>query len=199
MSLLCRHLREQDREALVLLVTDDGGYSERVQGRPALPTDADDLLTERPSTLAADAKHVLGLFDGEELVAVADVLRGHPSVEYAYVGLLQVAARRHGRGLGRAMHEHLLELVRSWPAVTTLRLAVADPNREQADRFWRRLGYAPTGEVSPWGGTLARSWERPAHRSGRPTRKPAPTTSQPSRDPAAVHVGSRPRRATLGR
>lgn len=160
MDLRSRALGACDRDALVRLVADNGGYSERIHGRSALPTDAEEILTERPPTLRADRKHVLGLFDDEELVAVADVLRGYPSADFAYLGLLQVAARCHGQGLGRALHEHVLALVRTWPEVVTIRLAVADPNRAQADPFWRRLGYVPTGEATPWGDTLARSWQR---------------------------------------
>lgn len=103
---------------------------------------------------------MVGMFDGSELLAVADVLRGYPTPSRAYIGLLQVAGRVHGRGFGRTLHHEVLALVRTWPEVTTIRLAVADPNRSQADPFWQRMGYTPTGDTTPWGDTLARSWER---------------------------------------
>lgn len=163
-DLRCRPLGLTDRPALVQLLADDAGYSDRVHNRPATPADAEDVLTARPPTLADDRKHVLGLFDGGRLVGVADVLRGYPAAEYAYIGLLQVAARRHGEGLGRVLHTHVLEMVQDWPEVLTVRLAVAEPNAAQADPFWRRLGYEPTGEVRPWGDIAAHIWQLPVPR-----------------------------------
>jgi GNAT superfamily N-acetyltransferase len=164
-SLRSRRLDGDDRAALELLIADDAGYSTRVHGRPPRAADAVGILTDRPPTVPSDNKHVLGLFvdtDADtDLVAVADVLRGYPTASYAYLGLLQVAGRHHGRGLGRALHAHVVTLVSSWPEVETIRMAVVDANRAEAEPFWRRLGYAPTGENRNWGDSTAALWELP--------------------------------------
>jgi GNAT superfamily N-acetyltransferase len=158
----CRALSDDDLAALEQLVRDDGGYSQRVHGRPPTAGDAAEILHDRPPTLPSKNKHVLGLFEGTQLIAVADVLRGYPNSSYAYIGLLQVVASRHGRGIGRALHAHVLHQIRGWPEVTAVRLAIAEPNSAQAAPFWRRLGYRPTGEVRPWADTVASIWEGPA-------------------------------------
>jgi GNAT superfamily N-acetyltransferase len=157
----CRALDDGGLAALEQLVRDDGGYSQRVHGRPPTAGDAADILHGRPPMLPSQHKHVLGLFDGTQLIGVADVLRGYPTSGYAYIGLLQVVASRHGRGVGRTLHAQVLDQICGWLEVTTVRLAIAEPNSAQAAPFWRRLGYEPTGEIRPWGDTVAAMWERP--------------------------------------
>lgn len=141
-----RRLTEADRAAMALLLADDGGYSERVSGSPATDADVEEILGDRPSGLPADRKHPVGLWQGDELVALADVLDGWPDDATAYIGLLQVRGDQHGRGVGRELHELLLDRFgrdRPW------RLAVVEANA-QALGFWRRLGYRETGERKPW-------------------------------------------------
>ncbi|WP_407317148.1 GNAT family N-acetyltransferase [Isoptericola halotolerans] len=154
-----------DADIVQRLFADDGGYCRRVAGRQPEASDALVVLTERPPGVPATAKHVLGLSDGADLVALADVIRGWPTVEHAHVGLLQTAATRHRRGVGRALHRAVEERVATWPEVTTLRLAVVDRNREVAEPFWRAMGYGPTGETRPFASgtvrSVARIWTRP--------------------------------------
>ncbi len=44
-------------------------------------------------------------------------------------------------------------------------LSIVDTNADLAEQFWRKLGYEPTGEASPYktGGveSTARAWSRP--------------------------------------
>jgi GNAT superfamily N-acetyltransferase len=105
----------------------------------------------RPPDLPEDHKVVYGVRDGADaLVGLVDVLRGHPDPETAYVGLLQVRGDRQGEGLGRAAHAALLDVLRDWPEIRTIRLAVVATNREVADPFWRSLGYQPVGDPVPY-------------------------------------------------
>jgi GNAT superfamily N-acetyltransferase len=161
-----RRLSSGDLEAVLGLLADDGGYAVRVSGRPAGRSEASGLLESRPPGICVDGKVVLGLIDGDDLVGAADVIRGWPTSEHAHVGLLLTAARRRRTGLGRRLHDAVEELVGTWDDVTTLRLGVVDSNREQADPFWRALGYRPTGEVKAYESGQVRSqtriWSRPA-------------------------------------
>ncbi|WP_277211906.1 GNAT family N-acetyltransferase [Isoptericola croceus] len=162
-------LTVDDVDAVLRLFADDGGYSARVTGHAASRQDAVDALTERPPGTAPEAKRVLGLYDdADELVGLADVIRGWPDVGYAHVGLLQTSASRHRQGLGRALHAAVEELVATWPESATLRLAVVDINRDAAEPFWRALGYRATGESKPFESgnvrTVARIWARPIAR-----------------------------------
>jgi diamine N-acetyltransferase len=58
---------------------------------------------------------------------------------------LMIDRRFQGRGLGRAALEAIVELIRS-RGLPTLRLSVVQAN-EQALEFYRRNGFAETGEI----------------------------------------------------
>ncbi len=86
----------------------------------------------RPDGLPEESKTVLGLWDGGQLVAVVDLLRGYPNGHTAFIGLLAVHGQHRGRGAGAAAYRETQAYVeREWPEVRTLRLAVADTNAER--------------------------------------------------------------------
>jgi uncharacterized protein len=146
-----RELTPGDVNALQELIESDPGYTERVTGYPPGAADAQSLLMMRPDGLPEAQKKVLGRWDGEQLVAVVDLLRGYPNERTAFIGLLEVHGRHRGKGVGAAAYRGVEEYVgREWPEVRTLRLAVVETNAGQAQGFWERLGFAPTGEVKPY-------------------------------------------------
>ncbi|RLZ04101.1 N-acetyltransferase, partial [Kocuria tytonicola] len=109
-----------------------------------------EILSAAPPGFMGERKVDLGLLDGPVLVGIADVLRGYPAEHCAHIGLLLVRGDRHGRGLGRQLHRHVLDLVQTWPEVSTLRLGVVETNATSAVGFWEALGYTPTGETAPY-------------------------------------------------
>lgn len=68
-------------------------------------------------------------------------------------------------GLGRAMHDAVLDRVRASPEVERLRLGIVATSASVAEPFWRALGYEPTGERKPYRHdhleTAVDLWERP--------------------------------------
>ncbi|GAA3575288.1 GNAT family N-acetyltransferase [Kribbella ginsengisoli] len=143
-----RELAPGDVDALQELIESDPGYTERVTGYPPGAADAQSLLMMRPDGVAEEAKKVLGLWEGEQLAAVVDLLRGYPNEHTAFIGLLEVHGRHRGRGLGAAAYRGIEEYVgREWAEVRTLRLAVVDTNAGEAQGFWECLGFEWTGEA----------------------------------------------------
>jgi ribosomal protein S18 acetylase RimI-like enzyme len=146
-----RLIAPEDVDAVQELIESDPGYTERVTGYPPGPSDAQSLLMMRPEELPETCKVVLGAFDGSELVALVDLLRGFPNAQTGYVGLLEVHGKHQGRGYGGQVYDLVERYVAStWPEVRTLRLAVVDTNADVAAGFWQRQGFAPTGEVRPY-------------------------------------------------
>ena len=140
-----------DVDAVQELIEADPGYTERITGYPPGAADAQSLLMMRPEGLVEEAKVVLGAFDGEQLVAVVDLLRGFPKDGTAFIGLLQVHAGQQGRGYGGSAYGLVQRYVeRTWPEVRTMRLAVVDTNAEVATGFWERQGFKATGEARPY-------------------------------------------------
>jgi uncharacterized protein len=144
-----REITPADVDAVQALIESDPGYTERITGYPPGPSDAQSLLMMRPEVLKE--KVVLGAFDGEQLTAVIDLLRGYPNEHTAFIGLLEVHKDHQGRGAGSAAYRLIEEYVgTSWREVRTLRLAVVDTNAEQAAGFWRKQGFELTGEEKPY-------------------------------------------------
>jgi RimJ/RimL family protein N-acetyltransferase len=122
-----------DVERVQALIESDPGYTERITGSPPGQADAQSLLMMRPEGLAEDAKVVLAVWEGEQLVAVVDLVRGHPNEHTGFIGLLEVHGDHQGRGVGAAAYGLVERYVGSaWPEVRTLRLAVVDTNSEVA-------------------------------------------------------------------
>lgn len=155
-----------DVAALQALLESAPDYTRRVTGHDPGPDDAHEVLTGLPPGLGRQDKMGLGLWADRPagLVAFADVLRGWPRPGVAHIGLLVVHGQRRGQGLGRAMHDRVVEHLACWGEVDTLRLAIVATNAEAAQPFWELLGYRPTGEVKPYdSGAVSSSaaiWER---------------------------------------
>ncbi len=161
-----RLLGADDVDAVQELLESVPSYAERITGYPPGPSDGLSALISVPDGFDPEGKYGLGLWDGEVLVAFADVLVGYPDAAAVFVGLLVVRGDRQGSGIGRAMHDALVAWVRGRAASTRrLRLGIVATNAEVAEPFWQALGYAPTGEVKPYRydrlvSTVA-LWERP--------------------------------------
>jgi RimJ/RimL family protein N-acetyltransferase len=121
-------------------------YYEAVCGGPPGPAEAQSTFTALPPGRSYADKRVYGLYAGDAMIGVADVVRGWNAPGKAIIGLLLLAEPWQRRGLGRAFAALLLEAIGGWPEVATVRIAVVASNAG-ALAFWRRLGFRETGEV----------------------------------------------------
>lgn len=121
-------------------------YFETVTGTPPGNAAAQSTFTALPPGKEYDDKRVWGLYAGARMIGCADVIRGYPVREKAVIGLLLLAERWQRRGFGRAFALLLENVVSGWPEIATLRIGVVDRNAG-ALAFWRKLGYAETGET----------------------------------------------------
>ncbi|WP_047374963.1 N-acetyltransferase [Exiguobacterium sp. ZOR0005] len=75
----------------------------------------------------------------DDVVAIADLLRRHPTDGSLWLGLFVVDERFHGNGIAQTLYEQL-EQEQMLPHHSVFRLGVL-PHNERAYRFWRRQGY----------------------------------------------------------
>lgn len=150
MPLTVRELGPDDVAALQGLLESVPDYAARITGYPPGPSDGLSALVSVPDGFDPAGKSGTGLWDGPELVAFADVLVGYPSDAVAFIGLLVVRGDRGRRGLGRAMHDAVVDQLRATPGTERLRLGIVATNATVAEPFWRALGYEPTGERKPY-------------------------------------------------
>lgn len=143
-------LGPDDVDALQALLESVPDYTTRITGYPPGPSDALSVLMTVPPGFDAADKLAVGLWEGEELVAFAHVVPGYPYPEFAYVGLLVVHSDHQGNGLGRELHDAILQRAGRTAGFTRMRLGIVQTNAAVAEPFWRRLGYRPTGEHKPY-------------------------------------------------
>ena len=142
-------------EQLVGFMLANPVYRLQTQGRPHQRRDAVDLAQDLPAGASAGQKYLWTLWHHDRLVGCLEVLRGWPQAHVVYIGFLMTDERQRHRGHARAALRLLAQRTRSWPGVRRWRLAVVD-SQEDALRFWRRAGFAPTGEQQ-----LRDSYRRP--------------------------------------
>jgi ribosomal protein S18 acetylase RimI-like enzyme len=140
----------EELAALQRIFESDEDFALRVTGHPPGPADAHSTLMFVPEGKSPDDKAVFGVWAGDELVGVLDLLLRHPDDETVYLGLLLIDRDRQGQGIGAAACRALERDLRSrWPWARRLRLGVVRTNG-QVLGFWRRMGFTETGEVRPW-------------------------------------------------
>jgi ribosomal protein S18 acetylase RimI-like enzyme len=106
-------------------------------------TDPDDLA----GILADPAQAMLTAWrDGELVGCVLIADRGGGT---GYFGMLSVSPTQQGGGLGRRLVEAAHEALTARFAARRVRISVF-PQRETLIAWYRRLGYAPTGETLPF-------------------------------------------------
>lgn len=150
-------LRELDRQsgavrhALQAVLEGAPTYYRRISGRDAPANAADEVIDSLPPGYTRENNWVGGIYlaETEELIGCIDLVRGYPVPETAMVGLLLLAERWQGRGLGEAAYLELERRVREWPEIRRMRISVLSTNAEVVP-FWARLGFLPTGEQKPY-------------------------------------------------
>jgi GNAT superfamily N-acetyltransferase len=140
-------------------------FYEVTEGQAADEATAVEILGPLEPKYRHGTKHVWGVETGGDLIAVAELLEGHPSAHDWYVGLLLVAPEQRRKGLGTQLCLAMLDWMRGRGA-TTVRLVVHKQNLV-ARTFWERQGFRAEREVIKRSGRLegpvwifARSIER---------------------------------------
>lgn len=140
-------LSEADAPEVAGLYSRCADYFELQDGEAPTLGDAVELFTDVPPGKAPRDQIVLGWKRGEELDAVAAILRDYPRDGIWYLGLMIVDPRLRNLGLGRSIYAAIEELAAARGAVE-IRLAVLEAN-SAGERFWRSLGFAELRRVGP--------------------------------------------------
>jgi len=140
---MIRPLTRADDAAVLALLQASADYI-RLE-RDEAPSDAlvEEFFTDAPPGLSADDGYRAGLFDGEVLLALAEMSFSYPQPGDSYLGLMMVRATARGQGAGGRMLRHLEGVARTRGAAQMV-LAVLDAN-PRGRAFWHREGFRDTG------------------------------------------------------
>ena len=132
-------LDESDLPALSRLCLRSTSFFELVEGRPATEATAAEILGPLVPEYAHGTKHVFGLKRNRELIAVAELLQGHPGATDWYIGLLLIDPSYRRQGLGARFCAGMITWIRQMDG-STIRLVVQAQNAD-ARVFWERQGF----------------------------------------------------------
>lgn len=138
-------LNEADLPELRRLCVSCTAFYELIEGQPAAEATAAEILGPLDSEYAHGVKHVWGLRKGGKLIAVAELLQGHPEVPDWYIGLLLIDPEHRRKGIGAQFCAGIMDWIGRLDG-STVRLVVQQQNAG-ARMFWERHGFEIEREV----------------------------------------------------
>lgn len=141
-----RRLTSYDAEAVLALAAQNEIF---YRYHPPLPTvqSITEDMTALPRGTTMQDKYFVGFFAGDCLVAVMDLILNYPQSGMAFVGWLITETDGQGRGRATALMREC-EAALAAQGCRKMRLAV-DKGNPQSTAFWRKNGYAFTGQEFP--------------------------------------------------
>ena len=103
-------------------------------------------LVKLPKHKTNDDKYYLAYYEGNELVAVLDLITNYPSTNVAFIAFYMLDKSFEGKGIGTAIINEL-ELYLKTEGYLKIMLAWVDGN-DQSSNFWHKLAYKETGKYN---------------------------------------------------
>ena len=139
-----RALMECDAEIILALCQNNPLFYEYTEAEPTKEQILDDLKATPPGKGLSD-KYFFGFFEGDELVAVMDLVDGYPDQGTAYIGFFMVNLHYQGKRVGTSIIDEVTEYLRSI-GKTAVRLAI-DKGNPQSTHFWKKNEFEILSEV----------------------------------------------------
>lgn len=135
-----RILTENDKNIIEHFFEEASDYAIIESGESNPQLECESLLNDLPPEKTKSDKFVYGIFNDKSiLIGLVDLLKDFPTKGEFMLGLLEFVPEVRHQGLGKAVHEILVEKVRHLGA-NSLRIGVLEVNIA-ALKFWKSLGY----------------------------------------------------------
>ncbi len=139
---MIRPLTRADDAAIWACLQDSADYIWAEREEEPRPYLVEEFFEDAPPGLAAADGYRAGVFEGDALLAVAEMSFGYPAAGDGYLGLMIVRSSARGGGAGARLLRHLEGVARG-RGVRQLFLAVLDAN-PRGRAFWEREGFVAT-------------------------------------------------------
>lgn len=103
-------------------------------------------LTALPPDKTYEDKHYVGFFEGDQLMAVMDLIFKYPNEETAFIGFFMVNSKLQGCGVGSGIITDCLRFLKHL-GYAKVRLGYVK-NNPQSKAFWEKNQFKPTGVES---------------------------------------------------
>lgn len=136
-----RELTLADLPTMLQLALGNPLYYEYMCMQPTAENLHESLEALPPGRTLAD-KHFFGWFDGDDLIAMMDLIWRHPQDDMAFIGWFIVDKDHQQKGVGRKLIESTIAMLRA-AGVREVRLGRIEGN-PQSEHFWRVCGFSDT-------------------------------------------------------
>ncbi len=136
-----RKLTEADIPGILNLYSENTEYFKHCPPNPNSKTVKEDLAALPPAKEAAD-KYFIGIFDGDSLIAVLDLIDRYPDNRTAFIGLFMVLKSLQRKGIGTYIAKALSQALKT-EGYMRIRLGYIKTNLS-AQCFWLKQGFRPT-------------------------------------------------------
>ena len=146
-----RPMHDADADAILAFCLQNDQYYRYCGKQPSRELILHDLRITPPNT-SADAKYYVGLYDGEILVAILDLIDGYPDSETAFIGFFMMNRQLQGRQIGTRIIQELCLYLKETGLKRVL-LGI-DKENPQSNAFWAKNGFSVIREVEQEEGTI---------------------------------------------
>ena len=133
-----RELRESDVDAILELCRKNPLFYEHTEAEATRERILEDMKATPPG-IGLEDKYFFGFYEGDELVAIMDLVDGYPDPKTAYIGFFMMNPSYQGKQVGTAIIRETLEYLGSI-GKTAVRLAI-DKGNPQSTHFWTKNGF----------------------------------------------------------
>ncbi len=138
-----KKLCESDIDKVLFLYSQNKMYFKYHPPMPTKESVIDDIFALPPNKSFED-KFYLGYFNGENLMAVVDLIKDYPNEKTAFIGLFMLDAKCQGKGIGtKLIRECFAYLKLCGFEKVSLGYVKQNP---QAKAFWNRFGFLMANE-----------------------------------------------------
>ncbi len=152
-----RRIRERDIADVYRLCKSNKRYYRALGGGVPTRESLTEVISDVPEGSGAENKFFVGFYEDGKLLAVLDLITGHPNEKSAFIGWFMVDAERHRQGIGSQILADVRAAVKGW-GYDSISLGCIKENAE-ALAFWQNNGFAPTGEETPTGKHTTATYE----------------------------------------
>ena len=133
-----RPLTDPDVDIILNLCRQNTLFYKYTEARPTREEIRNDMEITPPGIDRSD-KYYIGFFDGQDLVAVMDLIDGYPEPDIAYIGFFMMNRQYQGKQIGSAIIGEAADYLRA-TGKTAIRLAI-DKGNPQSFHFWKKNGF----------------------------------------------------------
>lgn len=138
-----KKIASEDIPAVYKLCSGNPDYYRHMNLQPT-PENLTEVITLLPPGKNLEDKYFVGFWEGGSLLAILDLILDYPREKTAFIGWFMLEKARQGSGVGSALVREILEALHR-AGMNKVRLGCIKGNR-RAYEFWKKHGFAPTGE-----------------------------------------------------